>query len=170
LGGQVKYTVDYDVTASGQTVKTTMVMDLPKFVMVSVAQGIETRSIFDGSSMTVCSKPQGSWMCFKQDVKVDSQKIEGEVKSGTAKTTYLGACSVAGEAGMNYEVESNGVKSNVCYTSDGILLSMKTTSTEMKATKVSRTVDSSLFTPPASAQDLSNLVPGGTIPGGSAPS
>jgi len=153
VGVKIKYTADYTITASGTTQTITQAMNLPKFVMVTP----QSRSIFDGTNFIVCSN-QGGWQCFKMAVQApQSVDISDKVSQGKVTSTFQGACTVAGETGLKYKIVSEGVESTVCYTLDGILLEMTTQGMSMTATKVSRTVDDSLFTPPAEPKDISQM-------------
>jgi len=155
-----RYTADYDITTSGQTQKMKMIIAYPKFATVTETLQGEVRSIFDGSSIISCADMQGSWQCFKmQSETPENIQTESDIKSGEAKTTYLGTCSKAGESGLSYEVENDGEKSTVCYTKEGILLEMKSRDTVMTATKISRSVSDSEFTPPAEPKDISSMIP-----------
>jgi len=162
VGLMPRYTADYDITSSGQTQKMTMFLAPPKYATLITTQYGEVRSIFDGSSFVSCTSMQGAWQCFKMESETPQNlDTENSIKSGEAKTTYLGTCSKAGESGSSYEIEQAGEKSTVCYTKEGILLEIKSRDTLMTATKISRSVSDSEFTPPATPKDISSIgVPG----------
>lgn len=159
VGMMPKYTADYDVTAGGETTKITMIIAYPKFATISETPDGQAKVIFDESSVVSCTDMQGSWQCFKMPAaKPGNVEAENSIKSGAAKTTFLGACSKAGETGVSYEIETDGEKSTVCYTLGGILLEMKSRDTTMTATRISKTVSDDAFTPPAEPQDLSAMM------------
>jgi len=161
LSGRIKYTADYSYTVEGQTSQITQAIDFPRFVMMMTANNMETRMIFDNEQIIVCNKATGSWQCFKMESDEPANvQVETEITEGKMTPKYIGTCSVAGENGLKYEFTSEDATSTMCYTSDGILLSMKTPTASMEATKVSRTFDESLMTPPATPQDLANMVAG----------
>jgi hypothetical protein len=160
LGKKIKYSADYTITSSGQTQTMTELFDLPKYVIIMQAASGETRSIFDGTDFIVCNNMQGFWTCYKMNTQTttESEDVKKKVDEG-ATITKIGTCSRAGESGTKYEITYNGVTTKVCYTSDGIMLETETSTVTMYATKVSRSIDSSLFTPPVQPQDFSSLIP-----------
>jgi hypothetical protein len=158
-----KYTVDYSLTAGSNPVQTmTIALDLPKLAtIIKTTQG-DAKVIFDGNTVNSCNNMAGSWTCFKMDVpKPANTQMESGIKDGSVISTLIGTCTQAGETGNKYEVNYNKSTSKVCYTNDGILLEMATPQSNMIATKVLRTVDSSVFQLPAAAQDISNMIPSG---------
>jgi hypothetical protein len=150
----LKYTADYTLTTDKSTDQITQVFDLPKYAMITK----DSRTIFDGTTMTACTQANNEWQCFKMPVQQSqTEKVEASANEGT--TTTIGTCTIAGLTGTKYEVTAkDATKSQVCYTNDGILLEMTSGTTSMVATKVSRTIDNSVFTAPAEAQDLSGLM------------
>lgn len=159
-GRTVKYTGEYTISAYESMYDITQVYDLPKFAMVTMNGAEETRTIFDGTDMITCSNSDSEWQCFKMTVeKTESAELESEVSSGKATTKLIGTCTFAGETGTKYEVVSEGTKSTVCYTSDGILLEMFTDPEYyIVAKKITRTVDPKMFTPPAEPIDINSMM------------
>jgi hypothetical protein len=159
----MRYTADYKITSPSGTQTMTQVYDLPRFVSIMKLEQGTTRSIFDGETFITCNDMQGSWQCIQmvnQDMGT-AQSAETDIKEGNVAPRYIGACSVAGESGSKYEYNAKGVTTTVCYTSDGIMLEMTTSEPKvtMVATKVSRSVDEKLFTPPAKPVDLASMMP-----------
>ncbi|MFH2021635.1 MAG: hypothetical protein ABIJ34_09595 [archaeon] len=155
-----KYTAEYAITAQESTQNMKMVYDLPRFVTVTQTPQGEVRTIFDNEKYFVCNNMEEGWQCYKMDIEnSDSSKIESDVEDGKATVVYTGTCNIAGESGNRYEITSDNSKVSMCYTTDGIMLEMVTSNTEMKALSVARTVDSSLFTPPAAPVDINSLYP-----------
>lgn len=162
LESATDYSADYTIVTKGETTNVKMVYDLPKFVMSTTIPEGDMKTIFDGSSFIICSNTENEWGCFKMTSdKPENVKITDDIKSGASKITESGTCNRANEKGIKYDVESEGIKSTICYTSDGILLEMKSSENEMYATKVSRSVSSSEFIPPATPKDLASMIPGG---------
>jgi hypothetical protein len=162
LAAQVKYTAEYDLTAGGQTQEMTYIMDLPRFAMKNKMAEGETWSIFKENEFIVCNNMQGSWQCMKVPVEQpETMATEKAIEEGTYKPVYKGTCSRAGQQGMKYEFSAEGMTTSVCYTSDGIMLEMSSEGFSMVAKSVSRNVDSSAFTPPATPQDISAMLPEG---------
>lgn len=161
-GRTLKYTGEYTVTVNGTSSDLTQAFDVPKYVMLMNTSSGESRTIFDGTSMVTCSNTGGSWQCLKITAsQPESARVEDSVNQDTTKTVVIGTCKDAGETGTKYEVTpADGKKSTVCYTNDGILLEVtaEDSSYSMVATKISRSVDSTLFVPPAEPQDLSALM------------
>jgi len=159
-GRTVKYTGEYTISAYEAMYDITQAYDLPKFVMITMNGEEETRSIFDGTDMTTCTNTDDEWQCFKMAVdKPESAALESDVNSGKATTTFLGTCTFAGETGKKYQVVSEGAKSTVCYTDDGILLEMFTEPEYyIVAKKITRSVDSKLFVLPAEPIDLNAMM------------
>ncbi|MGV8141964.1 MAG: hypothetical protein ACP5NW_05985 [Candidatus Woesearchaeota archaeon] len=162
----LKYTGEYTISAEESMDDVIYAFDLPKFVTIMKVGNGEIRNIFDGTDMISCSSIEGPWQCFKMSVaQTQSIRTEEEISTGKATSRVIGECNVAGESGTKYEItSSDGMTSQVCYTNDGILLEMYTADPEyhMKATSISRFVDSSLFVAPAEAQDISELMAGVT--------
>lgn len=159
----VKYTAEYEATMDGKKQTWVQAYDLPKFATIVRLPEGETRMIFKESVMYTCNNLQEEWMCIKlADVEsTANDQIESDVKEGTAKPVYVGTCSRAGLSGQKYKVTSEGVETSICYTKKGILLEMETKDMTMYATKVSESVDPSLFTLPAEPQDFGSMFPGG---------
>jgi hypothetical protein len=158
----LKYTAEYTISADESMDDIIQVFDLPKYVTITRIGDDETRTIFDGESMIVCTSTGESWQCFKMPVEQSqSTQVEDEVNDGTATITVIGTCNVASEAGTKYEITAeDGTKSQVCYTSDGILLliAREDPAYYMVATTITRSVDNSLFVSPVEPQDLSELM------------
>jgi hypothetical protein len=156
-----KYTADYTTTAAGVTITMTQAFDLPKYAIESTTMGIQSKTIFDGSKAITCMNQNG-WQCFEltsaQSPTAAQDSVESSVDAADAQVTSLGACSVAGESGTKYKVTTAQGSSTICYTNDGILLSMEMSANgqtvTMQATKVSRSVDASAFVPPATPQAM----------------
>jgi hypothetical protein len=156
------YTADYKITSPSGTQTMTQVYDLPRFVSIMKLEEGTTRSIFDGERFITCNDMQGSWQCIQMENQdLSTQNVENDIKEGNVAPRYVGTCSVAGESGSKYEYNAQGVTTTVCYTSDGIMLEMTTSEpvVKMVATKVSRSVDEALFTPPAKPVDLASMMP-----------
>lgn len=153
------HSVDYEITSKGNVSEATMIYALPKFAMISDLpdQG-KIEMIFDGESMITCTNTDDVWSCYILTAETpETVKITEDIKSGVLKITIIGTCNVASESGSKYEIESDGVKSIVCYTHDGILLEMKNNESEMIATKVSRGVSDDVFVPPSQPKDFRAL-------------
>lgn len=167
VGKGISYTADYDITAAGKTEAITQLFAPPKYAMVTKSGGTEARTIFDGTSLIVCSQNEGSWTCMKtsQQKPPASQDTANQVNEG-ATINNVGSCSRAGESGAKYEVVYKGASSKVCYTNDGIMLETEAEGATIYATRVARSVDSSLLVPPAEPRDLSGISGGLTgLPG-----
>jgi hypothetical protein len=157
---KIQYSADYSITSAGNTQVVTEVFDLPKFVMITKTTHGDTRSIFDGTNYVVCSENLGSWTCYKMNVQQSTQTedVSNKVKQG-ADIKEMGTCSRAGESGKKYEITNNQIITTVCYTNDGIMLETESSGMTMYATKVSRSIDTSLFVPPATPKDMSSMIP-----------
>ena len=159
----LKYKATYSMTTGGTSLQMTQIFDTPKYAIESTTAGIQSKMIFDGSTMITCAN-QGSWSCFtisgtNTPSPLESQNsVETSIDTSGTSVTSLGACSEAGETGTSYKVVSGESTSTICYTSDGILLSMEATTNgqtvSMKATSVSRVVSASDFVPPATPQTI----------------
>jgi hypothetical protein len=162
-GAKMKYKAEYEMTAEGETQTMTMAYDLPKFSYSAKADGVETKSFYDGESFVVCTK-EDEWQCIKMQIEMPSNmQTEESIKEGESIPKATGTCTVAGEKGNKYEVSAEGITSSVCYTNDGILLEMISQDMKMIAKSVSRNVLASEFVPPAEPQDLTEMMK--NIPG-----
>jgi hypothetical protein len=162
-GKTVKYTADYQITTKGVTSSLTYVMSLPDFAIITNTAEGESRMIFKDSTTYACNNAEGSWACLELSSLESNanEKLENDVKEGTAKPVYVGTCTRAGLTGEKYSVTAEGVTSTVCYTKKGILLETESPDSTMYATKVSESIDASLLTLPAEPQDFSSMIPGG---------
>jgi len=164
LDNMAKYSADYTITSKKENsvTKATLTYALPKFAMsTSIPEG-DVKMIFDGTSIITCTNMENIWGCYKMTAdKPESIKITESLKSGASKATIVGTCKQAGESGTKYQVDSDSVTSTVCFTNDGIILEMNNAETDMVATRVSRSVSDSDFTPPATPKDISSMFPNG---------
>ncbi|MGV8141962.1 MAG: hypothetical protein ACP5NW_05975 [Candidatus Woesearchaeota archaeon] len=156
-----QYTVAYTLNVSELITDIIYVFDLPKYVTLTSVGGGEVRIIFDGTNMVSCTSGVGSigpWQCFKVSVAhTYATTIDNEITKGTAKMGVIGNCTVVGESGTKYEiVSSDNVKSQACYTSEGILLEMSIPELDyhIVATRIIKDYDSTLFVAPAEPQDI----------------
>jgi len=156
------YTADYTITDNESTQEMTQAFDKPRYATITNTTAGVGKAIFDGTEMIACSTEGGAWQCFKVPMQEPtSAQIESKLNDTGTTTTIIGTCSVAGETGTNYEVTAqDGSITQVCYTNDGIMLEVKTTKPESSivATRIVRSVDSTIFTPPVQPQDLSSIM------------
>lgn len=172
----LEWKIDYDVVskAQGQTIQTKMTQYFKgekKIRTDAVTQGIGSRSYLVDDVLTICTNQQGSWNCFKPDIKKDNvADTEKDIKQNTGKYNIVadGTKTVAGTTAKCYKVvgDANGVNMRYCFASDGIPLYMLAESsefmTEMTATSYSKSVSDSDFEMPAGAQIQSMPSPGGS--------
>ena len=172
----LEWMIDYDVSSKVQdkTVQTKMTQYFKgeKKIRTDVAaQGIKSRSYLVNDVLTICTKNQGSWNCFKSDVKKDNvADTEKDIKQNSGKYNIVadGTKTVAGTSTKCYKVvgDTKGINMRYCFTSDGIPLYMLMESsdfmTEIIATRYSKSVSDSDFEMPAGAQTQSMPSPGGS--------
>jgi hypothetical protein len=162
MGGKFKYTADYEITTpDGPKVTQTMSFDSPKVAMKMSQQGTQSWIIYDGSKAIACTKASGDWMCLLAGEDLAPQEPSEDVIASLDENPDVqlaGACTRAGETGVKYKVTVPEGSSEYCVTTDGILLESTTTAqgkkTSMVATRVSRSVSASDFTPPATPVDM----------------
>jgi len=172
----LEWKIDYDIVskAQGQTVQTKMLQYFKgeKKIRTDVAtQGIESRSYLVDDVFTICTNTQGSWNCFKSDIKKDNvADTEKDIKQNTGKYNIVadGTKTIAGTTAKCYKVvgDANGVNTKYCFASDGIPLYMLVESsdfmTEMTAKSYSKSVSDSDFEIPAGTKTQSMPSPGGS--------
>lgn len=159
-GKEMQYTGEYTVSAQESMYDMKQVFDLPRYVTIMDTGYGESRTIFDGTSVVTCNSMDDEWQCFRMTMQQpQSLGIEDDVNDDSVKITDLGTCNIGGESGRKFMmVGDDGSKTQACYTNDGILLELAMDSPEyyMVATKITRSIDDSLFVAPAEPQDLPN--------------
>jgi hypothetical protein len=177
MGGKpAKYTADYELTTSGQTIKETMSFDLPRLAVKMTSGTVQSWTIVNDKTIVACTK-QASWQCFtvtNQEAPKDPAADLQNSLNENPGVTLTGACSRAGETGMKFKVVMNDASSDYCVTTDGIMLETTSTSAgqtmSMVATRVSRGVSEADFTPPATPVDMATyqqqLMAGQGLPAG----
>ncbi len=165
MGLKVKYTADYDINAPDAPKMTqTWAFDLPRMAIKGTTSGSESWTIVDTNQVTVCTKINAAWQCFKSSSGEAPTNPSDSLSASLDEqpdVALAGSCTRAGETGVKYKVSTDEMDSTVCYTVDGILLESSTTANgqtmSMVATKVVRSVSEKDFTPPAEVVDMAEF-------------
>jgi len=169
-----KIAYDLTVTTEGETMKSTMTQYMKtekKFRFDSVYDGIESQMYMVNDVLTTCTKMDGKWSCFKiasgekEETTPSNVKFEESFEESPDDYSILsdGTKQVAGVTAKCFKVVEKAQDAVVRYCiKDNLPLYVYTayegTTSEMIATSYSKSVSDSVFTPPAEAKDLGEMM------------